>query len=114
MRQDVFVVAYQEARSELLDITSKFEQLRQRKERLEGVVVALGPMLGIAASASALAKSAVPVPVAEGTTQPAYTFNQVAAPEQDEESATTDPFQQRLRNALKFSSPRHEGLRNAM
>ncbi len=38
MRQDVYGVAYQEAKSELLDITRRFEQLQQRKTRLEGVV----------------------------------------------------------------------------
>ena len=42
MRQDVYGVAYAEAKSELLDITRKFEQLKARKARLEGVVAAVG------------------------------------------------------------------------
>jgi len=114
MRQDVFVVAYQEARSELLDITSRFEQLRLRKARLEGVVAAIGPMLGVVSAAPAEAKPALTAAAQEGHAEPAYTFNQVASPESDEESTTTDPFQRRVRNALKFGNARREGLLNAM
>lgn len=114
MRQDVFVVAYQEARSELLDLTSRFEQLRLRKERLEGVVAALGPILGIAAAAPVEAKPVLAAAAPTGPAEPFYTFNQVVVPEQDEESTTTDPFQRRVRNALKFGNGRREGLLNAM
>ena len=110
MRQEVFAVAYQEARSELLDITCKFEELLQRKERLEAVVAALGPMLGVSAAV-------MPAPAEmarESVAEPAPSFGQVAAQEQDDESSITDPFQRRLRNALKFNGPRRDGLLKAM
>lgn len=113
MRQDVFVVAYLEARSELSDINGKFEQLRQRKEMLEGVVAALGPMLG-KGKAEAEPKPAPIAAATESSAEPAYTFNQVALPQQDEESAITDPFQRRLRNALKLNGHKREGLLNAI
>lgn len=113
MRQDVFVVAYLEARSELSDINSKFEQLCQRKERLEGVVAALGPMLG-KGTAEAESQPAAPAAGTAGLGEPAYTFNQVSPSQQDEERTTSDPFQQRLRNALKLNGHKREGLLNAM
>lgn len=116
MRQDVFVVAFQEAKSELLDITCKFEQLRQRKERLEGVISALGPMLGATAAPAALAepKQAPASASPQSSVEPAYTFNQVAAISTEGDDAVADPFQRRVRDALKFSTPRREGLLNAI
>jgi hypothetical protein len=47
MRLDVYSVAYEEANSELLDITKRFELLRRRKECLESVVASLAPILGV-------------------------------------------------------------------
>lgn len=116
MRQDVFSVAYQEAKSELLDITCKFEQLRQRKERLEGVVAVLGPLLGQAVPTQAVVEVR-PMPALEPAAEPepTYTFNQISpVAEAVEEEETTDPFQKRLRDALKFSTPHREGLLNAI
>lgn len=115
MRQDVFVVAYQEAKSELLDITCRFEQLRQRKERLEGVVAVLGPLLGRTVETPALAEvRQMPAPEPAQEPKSSYSLNQPPAAQQDEDEDTTDPFQKRLRDALKFSAPRREGLLNAI
>jgi hypothetical protein len=113
MRQDVFVVAYQEAKLEMLEITARFEQLRQRKERLEKVVAVLGPMFGVAAAAQAELKAGPVSANAQSPAEPVYTFNQVAAQEQ-EDDGSADPFQKRVRNALKFGGSRREGLLNAM
>lgn len=114
MRQDAFAVAYQEAKLELLDITCRFEQLRQRKERLEGVVAVLGPLLDQPVAAPAVAEVRhMPLQKLAQETEPGYTFNQVAGAQPDE-AETTDPFQKRLRDALKFSTPRREGLLNAI
>jgi hypothetical protein len=130
MRQDVFGVAYQEAKSELLEISSRFEQLRQRKERLQGVIAAIAPMIGVpapvaptSAPAAQVAPTA-PVPVAISNEHPsapapepvAYTFDKVQVPAAGEDESSTDPFQRRVRNALKFGSNGRdrEGLQHAV
>ncbi len=126
MRQDVYGVAYQEAKSELLDITCKFEQLRQRKTRLEGVVAALGPMVGVKvalpAGIEAISEPLTPEPLAQQQVEteetPSFTFNKVAAPapaaEPDDDEDIKDPFERRVRNALKFGPSRREGLQHAV
>ncbi|HVZ82623.1 MAG TPA: hypothetical protein VG893_03030 [Terracidiphilus sp.] len=121
MRQDVYNVAYQEAKSELLDITCKFEQLRQRKTRLEGVVAALGPMLGAPATAPVnvvapleVVPQQAPQPEPAPVEAPAYTFNQIASSGEEADDATNDPFERRIRNALKFGNTRREGLQHAV
>ena len=101
MRQDVYRVAYDEAHAELSEIRNRFEQLRARKERLEGVVAVLGPLLALSISASAPAEIA-PAAAPEQSSKPeAYSFNQVpvALPEADETGG--DPFKRRVRNALR-------------
>lgn len=45
MRQEVYRVAYDEAYAELTEILGKFEQLRNRKDKIEKVVEALKPLL---------------------------------------------------------------------
>jgi hypothetical protein len=45
MRQEVYRVAFDEARAELSEILGKFEQLRLRKDRIEKVVEALKPLI---------------------------------------------------------------------
>lgn len=121
MRQDVFVVAYQEARSELLDITCKFEELLKRKERLEGVVTALGPLVGGASQTAAPSEPPsviaspiqnAPLEIAPSPVQTAPEADSVAVPVDEED--ISDPFQRRLRDALRFSSPRREGLLKAI
>jgi hypothetical protein len=118
MRQDVFRVAYEEANAELLAITKKFDELRHRKESLEGVVTVLGPILGIEApsrvatrpaEASSAAQLAPPDPVN-------YTFNQSSAPSAEIDEVISDPFQRRVQNALKLSNNGHgnHGLQPAV
>jgi hypothetical protein len=110
MRQDVYSVAYDEARAELLEIVRRSEELRRRKVTLESVVIALGPILGVERQSQSRpsaqqVKEPVQAETAVASVQPPnYTFNQVAAPSTDDEETITDPFQQRVRNALKFSS----------
>lgn len=119
MRQDVYGVAFQEARSELLDISNRFEQLRQRKEHLEGVVGALGPLLGAkTAPVAHIAEAPKPAPAETGpSAEPsAYTFSQVEVSSPAGDEAISDPFQRRVRNALKFGSltREREGLQHAV
>jgi hypothetical protein len=120
MRQDVYRVAYDEAHSELLEISKRFEELRQRKESLESVVIALGPMLGVLPATQAPQSTGeVPDPIPQNAPEPAnYNFNQVAATSPEGDESITDPFQRRVRNALKFSSnnngQEHRGLQPAV
>lgn len=118
MRLDVYSVAYEEANSELLEITKRFEQLRRRKETLEGLIAAISPILGLVAQPKPAADSAKE---SVGNTQPnsesaGYTFNQVPVPLPDADDAGGDPFQRRVRNALKLggSSQEQRGLQPAV
>src|ERR1700757_4643255 len=82
MRQDVYRVAYEEANAELIEIRSRFEQLRPRKEHLEGVIAVLEPMLALSASAGASApiemtQTAPPAKAEYSSESAAYTFNQL-------------------------------------
>jgi hypothetical protein len=110
MRQDVYSVAYDEARAELLDIVRRFEELRRRKESLESVVIALGPILGVAGQSQSRpvaqpASEAMKAELTGGSPQPAsYTLNQAPAPVPERDESITDPFQRRVRDALKFSN----------
>lgn len=113
MRQDVYGVAYEEARAELLEIVRRFEELRRRKESLESVVIALGPVLGIEGrgraavqSITAQATKDAPKSAAESLLdqQVSSALNPVVVPSPGAEEAITDPFQRRVRDALKFSA----------
>lgn len=46
MKQEVYRFAFEEANSELKEISGEFEQLRVRKERIEKVLEALKPFSG--------------------------------------------------------------------
>jgi hypothetical protein len=107
MRQDVYRVAYEEANAELIEIRSRFEQLRSRKERLEGVIAVLEPMMALSASTSApatveMAQATMPAKAEHSSEPAAYSFNQVPVPVSDvEETGGGDPFKRRVRNALR-------------
>jgi hypothetical protein len=109
MRLDVYSVAYEEANSELLDIRKRFEQLRRRKECLELVIATLSPILASEQVTGRVGEPirSVPQPIEEPVV---YTFNQVAAPLPDVHETGGDPFQRRVRSALK----EHRGLQTAV
>ncbi|MGA2729485.1 MAG: hypothetical protein ABSE96_16885 [Terracidiphilus sp.] len=115
MRQDVYSVAYDEANAELQNITNRFEELKRRKQSLESVVAVLGPILRIqgAGSATALSADVLPMGLVASPEPANYTFNQVPVPLPETEDG--DPFQRRVRNALKFTSNNgrvHRGLQS--
>lgn len=120
MRQEVYRVAYDEAHAELLEISTRYEELRRRKETLESAVTALAPVLGVALPAQAVQPASQPAPsVPQNMAEPAsYGFNEVPAVQHNSDESSTDPFQQRVRNALKFSSNNngheHRGLQPAV
>ena len=115
MRRDVFSVAYQEAKSELLDITCRFEELRRRKEKLESVVAVLGPLLEMKSEAP-VTQAAVPasIPVVEQTPIHLPQPNKLEIVDHKEEDEITDPFQRRLRDALRFNTPGRDDLLKAI
>jgi hypothetical protein len=108
MRQDVYRVAHDEAQLELVAIEGRFEQLCVRKERLERLIEAIGPMVGMEVPVSA--------PVAEETQTPSpiepepisepltYSFHQVPVPLPDLDETGGDPFKRRVRDALKLKT----------
>ncbi|HTB95951.1 MAG TPA: hypothetical protein VK716_03015 [Terracidiphilus sp.] len=53
MKQEVYRFAFDEANAELAQIIGEFEQLRQRKDRIEKVVEALKPLAVADAQAAA-------------------------------------------------------------
>ncbi|HEY6489677.1 MAG: hypothetical protein WCC26_07930 [Terracidiphilus sp.] len=119
MRLDVYSVAYEEANSELLDITKRFELLRRRKECLQAVVASLAPILGVEIPSKTTLEPVGPAP--SGVIQPpsdpgSYTFNQVPVPLPGTEETGGDPFQRRVRNALKMGNTdqEHRGLQTAV
>jgi|HubBroStandDraft_5_1064220.scaffolds.fasta_scaffold66652_3 hypothetical protein len=124
MRQDVFRVAYEEAQSELLDITVQFEQLKVRKTRLETAIAVMAPLFGDKSktpkgSGPELVEAvAEPEPAEQPTSsEPVnYTFNEVPVPLPDVEETGGDPFKRRVRNALRFGilSREENGLQPAM
>ena len=52
MKQEVYRFAFDEANAELNQILGEFEQLRQRKDRIEKVVEALKPLAGVEGQAA--------------------------------------------------------------
>lgn len=128
MRQDVYGVAYDEAKSELLDITCEFERLKARKARLEGVVTAMAAMLGTSVpnpksqqprnetSAASALPPAAPIESRDEPEPSSYTFNQVSVPLPDAVETDGDPFKRRVRSALRMNSVSHEqrGLQTAV
>ena len=111
MRQDVFRVAYDEAQSELLDITVQFEQLKSRKGRLEMAIAALAPICG-AESPKAPKGSGPEIvePIVENSQQAGsgpndpvtFTFDQVPVPLPEVEETGGDPFQRRIGKKPRF------------
>lgn len=111
MRQDVFRVAYDEAQSELLDITVQFEQLKSRKTRLEVAITALAGLCGAEASKTPKGPGPEIVEPAEadrlqehsGSNEPvSFTFDQVPVPLPDTAETAGDPFQRRAGKRPRF------------
>jgi hypothetical protein len=129
MGQDVYRLAFDEATAELNEIIGRVEQLRQRKDRIEKFVEAFRPLLGLdveepaaeeetaEAAPYAMEQTAEPEPVVtEAAADPStYSFQQVPVPLPDLDELTSDPFQRRVRSALRFRgfSRERAGLQQA-
>jgi hypothetical protein len=129
MKQEAYRFAYDEANAELGSILGHFEQLRLRKEQIEGVVAALKPFLDLEADPTAsttepvdyeqpepvqlvntpialpmqFAPEPFPEPV-EIPVAPAPMFGHYAA------DASSDAFQQRIDSVLWGWTRKREGM----
>ena len=129
MGQDAYRLAFEEATAELNEIMGRFEQLRQRKDRIEKFVEAFRPLLGLDEEEAVpeeehseemplvAQQAAEPEPViAQAAADPStYSFQQVPVPLPDLDELTSDPFQRRVRSALRFRgfSRERAGLQQA-
>ena len=112
MRQEVYRVAYDEAKAELGEILAKFETLRLRKDRIEAVVDALKPLMVTETPTvgpdrlttperTAVAAEPAPPLVQESAPQAPLPVSQ---PAQQVAEETVDPFQRRVENAIGLGS----------
>lgn len=83
MRQETYRFALDEATAELTDIVSKFEALKARKERIEKVVEALKPFIGLHSETATVETSAAFTAheIEQPSPEPVeFTFMQVSGP----------------------------------
>lgn len=112
MRQEVYRVAYDEAKAELGEILGKFEALRLRKDRIEAVVDALKPLMGAETPTAGpdrlttAERPAAPAEHAPSLVQESapQVPEPVSQPVQQAAEESTDPFQRRVENAIGLGS----------
>ena len=107
MRQEVYRVAFDEAKAELADLLGRFEQLRQRKDRIEKVVEALKPLMGAEGAATpervaVVTERQASYALPPEPSQPAPEPVPQAVQQGTEESS--DPFQRRVDSAVGLGS----------
>ena len=113
MTPDPYLNAYETARTELAQITVRFDQLRARKSHIENLVVVLQQTLGAHGQANIETQAemeAMPsqhpqetaAHVAEVETEPEnYSFHQVPSPSPLSETSG-DPFERRVKTSFRF------------
>jgi hypothetical protein len=112
MRQEVYRVAFDEAKAELSELLSRFEQLRQRKDRIEKVVEALKPLLAADGQGASPDRAAMERAAAMPERQQSYAVPEPSqpAPEPVAQAAqqgaeeSNDPFQRRVESAIGLGS----------
>jgi hypothetical protein len=93
-RTEVYRVAFESAKSELMEISAEFEKLRLRKEHMEKLVTVLTPLLG-----EELAT--VPGPQEDSVVRPAESaVEPLSEPHGGPEGLVADPFQRRIDHVL--------------
>jgi hypothetical protein len=88
--EEVYRVAFDSANAELKEISAAFEELRIRKDRVEKLVSALGPLVEEAPKAEAGAAAAE-----EPAPQPVHSTTGESV-----DRVVTDPFQRRIDHVL--------------
>jgi hypothetical protein len=93
-RIEVYRVAFESAKSELIEISAEFEKLRLRKEQMEKLVAVLAPLLGEGLAAHQGSQE-------ESTSQPAESAVEASSePNDGPEKLIGDPFQRRIDHVL--------------
>jgi hypothetical protein len=93
-RIEVYRVAFESAKSELMEISAEFEKLRLRKEHMEKLVAVLTPLLGEELAAVPGSQEDSIVRPAESAGEPS------SAPHGGPEGLVADPFQRRIDHVL--------------
>ncbi len=113
MRQEVYRVAFDEAKAELAELLGRFEQLRQRKDRIEKVVEALKPLMGAEGQGATQERTLAPEHVAAVSERPGSyappeasqsALEPVPQAVQQGADESGDPFQRRVDNAIGLGS----------
>jgi hypothetical protein len=89
MRDETYKIAYEEALAELRDIVIQYEVLRLRKERIEHVVTALRPFIGMDSVPGAPVVLSTPDPVREAVSEP-VSYSYLQAGEQSQGAARSE------------------------
>jgi hypothetical protein len=93
-RIEVYRVAFESAKSELLEISGEFEKLRLRKELMERLVTVLTPLLGEAQAADQGSNEESTPRLADSAVEPS------SEPRVGTEGLVADPFQRRIDHVL--------------
>jgi hypothetical protein len=93
-RIEVYRVAFESAKSELIEISAEFEKLRLRKELMEKLVTVLMPLIGEEAAANQDSQE-------ESTQRKSEAAIEISGqPHGGPEGLVADPFQRRIDHVL--------------
>ena len=93
-QKEIYRVAFDAANAELKEISAAFEELRIRKDRVEKLVSALGPLVEEAPKADTATSEAGAKAAEELAPQPVHSTSGESA------ERVTDPFQRRIDHVL--------------
>ena len=93
-RTEVYRVAFESAKSELMEISAEFEKLRLRKEHMEKLLAVLMPLIGEEAASVPGSQEDSVVRQAETASEPS------SQPHGGSEGLVADPFQRRIDHVL--------------
>lgn len=94
-RLEIYRVAFESAKSEVIEISAEFDKLRTRKEQIEKLVAVLKPLVGEGESA------ADEGPEEDLTRRPVEPLGQASGEGRGEPQAViSDPFQRRIDHVL--------------
>ena len=94
-RLEIYRVAFESAKSEVIEISAEFEKLRTRKEMIEKLVAVLKPIIGEGESV------ADQEPAEDPARRPAEPLGEVSTEARGEpQGMIADPFQRRIDHVL--------------
>ena len=93
-RTEVYRVAFESAKSELMEISAEFEKLRLRKEHMERLLAVLMPLIGEGEASLPGSQEDSTVRQTEPASEPS------SQPHGGPEGLVADPFQRRIDHVL--------------